>query len=153
MFSAKWTALHAASPSLPLDILPRQMVQSANIKLFQIQTGILFPVVVAWGLLTRRSDPPTHKRLMILATVLPIAAATDRISWLPSSLPGGPLTVEAYPLLLVLPIFAWDLFRLGHVQRAYKIWATLLSPFVVATCVLWNSPWWLATVPRLMGVA
>ena len=153
MFAAKWAALHAANPALALDALPPQMVTSANIKLFQIQTGILFPIVVAWGLLVRRRDPATHKRLMILATVLPIAAATDRMTWLPSSLPANPLTVDAYPLLLVLPIFAWDLFRLGRIQRAYAIWLALLLPFMVAGYFLWNLPWWLATVPRLMGVA
>ena len=93
-----------------------------------------------------------HNRLMILATAIPIPAATDRMLWLPSTLPANPLTVDLYPLLLIAPMFFWDLYRTRHVHRAYLIWLGVSLPFVVALHLLWGSAWWAATVPGLMGV-
>jgi hypothetical protein len=89
---------------------------------------------------------------MILATVVPMGAAIQRITWLPSTMPDSPMTLDVFPPLLVLPMFVWDLYRLRRVHRAYLIWLALMLPFVVVSQLLWNTPWWLATVPRLMGM-
>jgi hypothetical protein len=153
MYHAAWAAAHVADATLPAGAVPPTMAFSTNILMNQLRVGLLFPLVVGMGLLARRSDAGLHKRLMILATVLPLGAAVSRIGWLPSSLPGNGLTIDLLPLLVVAPLFAWDLYRLRHVHRAYVIWLALLLPFVAIDYLLWNSPWWFATVPRLMGVA
>src|SRR5262249_7984808 len=48
--------------------LKRAAAQATFIMLFQIRVGVLFPLLVGLALLARRSDPETHKRLMIIAT-------------------------------------------------------------------------------------
>jgi hypothetical protein len=50
-------------------------------------------------------------------------------------------------------MLAWDLFRTGRVHRAYWIWLAANAPLLIAEQALWRSPWWLATVPKLMGVS
>jgi hypothetical protein len=153
MYHANWAAAHAANPALAAGAVPPKMNFATNILLNQLRVGLLFPIVVGLGLLARRTDAGLHKRLMILATTLPMGAAISRIDWLPSSVPGSGATIDLLPMLLVLPMFGWDIFRLRRVHRAYVIWLTLLLPFLVADALLWNAPWWFAIVPRLMGVA
>jgi hypothetical protein len=91
--------------------------------------------------------------MMILATALPLGAAISRITWLPTTSPRSGLSIDLLPFVVIAPMFAWDLYRLRRVHKAYLIWLALLLPCVAADYVLWNSPWWFATVPRLMGVA
>lgn len=153
MYQANWAAAHAADPSLALAAVPSKMAFATNIALNQIRAGLLFPIAVAIGLFARRKDAGLHKRMMILATVLPLGAAISRISWLPTTSPGSGLSIDLLPLLVVAPMFAWDLHRLRRVHRAYLIWLGLFLPFVVLDLLLWNSPWWFSVVPRLMGVA
>jgi hypothetical protein len=152
IYGGVWTGAHLADPALPPDAIPPRMAFPSNILLQQLRVGVLFPLLVGLALHARRRDSGLHKRLMILATVVPIGAAIQRITWLPSTMPDSPMTLDVLPPLLVLPLFLWDLYRLRRVHRAYWIWLGLLLPFVVVSQMLWNSPWWLATVPRLMGV-
>jgi hypothetical protein len=135
---------------IPPDAIAARKALLANIALMQIRAGILFPTLVIWALLLRKTDPGTHKRLLILATLLPLTAAFDRIGWLPLVRPYSP---DAYLMLWTLPLFAYDLLRHGRVPRAYLIWIGLLLPLTIPVYLLHDSPWWLATAPRLMGVA
>jgi hypothetical protein len=153
MYHANWAAAHAANPALAAGAVPPNLNFATNIALNQIRAGLLFPIVVAIGLVARRKDAGLHKRMMILATSLPLGAAITRISWLPTTVPQSALSVDLMPLLVIAPLFAWDLYRLRRVHWAYVIWLALLLPFFVADAFLWNSLWWFATVPRLMGVA
>ncbi|HEY7807653.1 MAG TPA: hypothetical protein VIC34_10685 [Croceibacterium sp.] len=153
MYHAAWAAGHAADPGLAPNAVPAKMAFQTNIALNQIRAGLLFPICVAIGLLARRTDAGLHKRMMILATVLPLGAAISRITWLPTTSPQSGLTIDLFPLLVVAPMFAWDLYHLRRVHRAYLIWLALLLPCIALDYLLWNSPWWFATVPRLMGVA
>jgi hypothetical protein len=118
----------------------------------QIRIVPLFAALVTWALVVRRSDSETHKRLMILAALLPLPAAIDRMTWLPATLPESPASIHLYSLLWLLPVLVYDIVRRGSVHRAYVIGLALNRPFVVASYVLWSSPWWSATAPRLMGV-
>ncbi len=121
----------------------------SNIALVQIRAGILFPTFVLWALAVRKTDPETHKRLMILATLVPLSAAIDRIAWLPLLRPVSP---DLYMLLWALPLFAYDVLRLRRVPRAYVIWMGLCLVLTIPVYALHGSAWWLATVPKLMGV-
>jgi len=124
----------------------------SDILLPQLRIALLFPVIVAWAVLVRRRDPETHKRLMILATAMPLPAATDRMTWLPTTLPDNPATIHLYSLLLLAPVLIYDVVRRGHIHRAYVIGIALNLPLVVATHYLWSSPWWLAFAPKLVGI-
>lgn len=153
MYHAAWAAAHATNPALAADAVPPSMAFQTNIALNQLRAGVLFPICVAIAFLARRTDAGLHKRMMILATALPLGAAISRITWLPTTAPHSGLTIDLLPLVVVAPMFAWDLYRLRRVHQAYLIWLALLLPCVALDYVLWNSPWWFAAVPRLMGVA
>jgi hypothetical protein len=119
----------------------------------QISVGVLFAIFVGWALLVRRSDPGMHKRLLILATAMPLAAAIDRMAFLPTSYPEGALSPIGWPVVWILPMFLWDLFRLRRVHRAYIAWAALYGPAALIVYGVWWSPGWMAFAQRLVGVA
>lgn len=54
-----------------------------NILFLQIRSIVLFPTFFIWALRTRRTDLETHKRMMLLATLMLLDAAIARMSWLP----------------------------------------------------------------------
>jgi hypothetical protein len=124
-----------------------------NLALLQFRAGILFTIFVALAFAYRKSDPGTHKRLMILATVVPLPAAIDRINWIPHSVPESPMSPDLYVLLWIAPMFIYDLIRHKRIQRAYVIWFAISLPFAIAVHALWASPWWMATAPKIMGAS
>jgi hypothetical protein len=120
-----------------------------------IRAGIVFPVLVGWALWIRRTDPQTHKRLTLLATLFPLSAATSRIAELlgwPLFGSGGGAHWDMYSMLLALPLFVYDPIRLRRVQRAYVIWFAVNLPLAILMYVLMNSQWWVAVAPKLLGV-
>ena len=119
-----------------------QMQRSANIMLIQFRTGITFLALVWIALRARRSDSATHKRLLILATSVPLSAAFNRMTWLPSNMPDSPLLGEVWHLFLIAPMFSWEWYRHGALQRAYVIWAAWFVPGVVIITLAWNTPGW-----------
>jgi hypothetical protein len=125
-----------------------------NILLVQIRSIVLFPVFFIWALRTRRTDPQTHKRAMLLATVMLLDAAIARMSWLPyNQFPREYLAVHAYLLLLLVPAVIHDLIRLRRVHRAWVWGIALLLPWVIATEFAWGTQWWRTFGPRLVGAA
>src|SRR5262249_19004988 len=93
-----WNAAQTA-PAPVQEKLRHLLSFLENIALLQLRIGILFPVCVALALRARRTDSGFHKRMMLLATVIPLPAAIDRIEWLPSTMPGTPLATDLYTLL------------------------------------------------------
>jgi hypothetical protein len=104
------------------------------------------------ALRSRSRNPGLHKRLILLATAPLLAAAFDRIHWLPNTMPGSPLAPDIYILLAVTPMVIWDLVRNRHLHRAYYIFAALFIPSSVLVYSVWNSPWWHSTARHIMGV-
>lgn len=123
-----------------------------NIMLLQLRIGILFPLFLVIGLRARGKDAGLHKRMMILATAMALPAGIDRIQWLPTTMPGSPMSPDLYTLLAVTPMFLWDVIRNRKVHRAYWIWLGINLPFAVAVHGLWDTEWWHATARQLMGV-
>lgn len=121
-----------------------------NILLLQIRVGILFPLFLAIGLAARRHNPGLHKRMMILATAVPLAAGIDRIPWIPHTFPNSPLSADLYTLLAVSPMFLWDVIRNRYIHRAYWLWIGIAIPFTIALYAIWDSPWWHATARQMM---
>ena len=118
----------------------------------QMRAALFFGVFTAWGLWERSRDSQAHKRLMVLATLMPLPAAIDRIEWLPSTMPVSPDSSFLYMLLWLSPAVLYDLLRRGRVHRVYVIGFLLNLPLVIAAHYLASSPWWIATAPRLVGV-
>jgi hypothetical protein len=123
-----------------------------NILFLQIRAILLFPTFFVWALRTRRSDPQTHKRMMLLATLMLIDAAIARMSWLPFNVfPNGYLAIHLYLLLLLVPALLYDALTLGRIHRAWVAGLALVLPWVVATEFVWGSDWWRTFGPRLVG--
>jgi hypothetical protein len=123
-----------------------------NILFLQIRSILLFPTFIIWALATRQSDPQTHKRMTLLATLMLIDAAIARMSWLPfNQFPLSYFAVHVYLLLLIAPALIYDFVKLGRVHRAWLWGLALLLPWVVAAELVWDSAWWLEFGPTLVG--
>jgi hypothetical protein len=152
MYAQVWNAVAAAPPET-VEQMRGGLAIRTDIILLQFRAGLLFALCVVLALRTRRVDSGFHKRMIILATLVPLPASIDRIMWLPATMPDSPLSADLYTLLWLSPMFIWDLFRLGRVHRAYIVWFALWLPAVVAVQTLWGSDWWQSTAPGLMGYA
>lgn len=150
MYGQVWASVQTPPRGLEAEVTAR-LALVTNIMLIQFRAGALFAIFVFLALRARRSDSGFHKRMIILATVIPMPASIDRIQWLPSTLPESALTPDLYTLLWVSPMFLWDFFRLGRVHRAYVVWLAFWLPAALAIQLLWGSDWWQRTAPGLLG--
>jgi hypothetical protein len=104
---------------------PQWPPQRYNVLLLQFRAIALFPLFVAWAVSARRSSPATHKRLMIIATVVLLDTALTRIPWLPG---GGARSthfelLSVYQLLLLAPLVIYDLWSTGRVHAAESVFS------------------------------
>lgn len=109
---------------------------------------VLFPAFFALAIRFRR-DPGTHKRLMVLATILIANAGVARLM--------GMLGLNAAPYgswiatygLLLLPMIVFDLTRLKSVHRA-TAWGTavLLARHPLHAAIAYTD-WWQHLAARL----
>lgn len=145
-----WAIAQIAVPDIRKG-LEAVLLRKENVLLAQIRQGLLFPLFLAIGLLARRTDAGLHKRMMILATVVVLPAAIDRIVWLPNTFPQNYVSTEAYMLLAISPMFVWDTIRSGVVHRAYLIWFGISLPVAIALYALWDTPSWHVIARQLIG--
>jgi hypothetical protein len=141
--------------SAPADVratLQQRLLDLENILLLQIRIGILFPLFMAIGLRARAGNSGLHKRMMFLATAVPLPAAIDRMWWLPNTLPASPVGTDLWILVALSPLFVWDVVRNRRVHEAYLIWLAIYVPVALVAYSLWDKPWWQATARQIMGV-
>jgi hypothetical protein len=143
----------APAPPPPLDLVARGTAFSLFV---QGRAALLFAIFYTWAVSVRRTVPETHKRMMIMATLVLIDAALGRMGWLTgfTSIADerGYTIVHVYQLLLLAPAVVYDLVRFGRVHRAYVIGVALFLPFAVATHVLWDHEGWRRAVGALFGL-
>lgn len=150
MYGQVYEQFSTAPPEASAELAER-VNQVGNIALLQFRAAIAFPILVVLALRARRTRSDIHKRLMILATSVPLPAAIDRITWIPHTLPESSLSVSLYTLLWIAPMFLWDLYRQRGVHPAYWVFLAVFLPLAIIGEMLWNTPWWLETVPGLLG--
>ena len=146
-----WSMAQTAPPDLRAN-LQRRLIMLNDILLMQIRIGILFPLFMGIGLAARGRNAGLHKRMIFLATAMPMPAAIDRMHWLPNTIPSSAVGTDLYILAAVSPLFVWDVVRNRRVHEAYWIWLGISLPFCLIVYSLWNTPWWFAMAPRIMGV-
>jgi hypothetical protein len=151
MYYQTWSALQTAPPGARAE-LQQVLSIKENILLLQVHAGILFAIFITVALRARVVNSGMHKRMMFLATSVPLAASIDRMTWLPSSLPVNPWTTDLYILLALAPMFVWDVIRNRKVHEAYGIWLAIYVPVALLVDVLWDKPWWHATARSIMRV-
>jgi hypothetical protein len=152
MYGQVWQGAQSAPPGIR-ERLQETLPHLDNILLLQIRVGIVFAILMFIALMARGRNAGIHKRMMFLATAMALPAGIDRITWLPTTLPGSPLAPDLYTLLAVSPMFVWDAVRNRSVHPAYFIWLAVSLPFTIAVHGLWDTDWWHAMAPRIMGVA
>lgn len=145
-----WAAFGEAGPPEAQQGVQGFLHFMTNIALLQLRIAFCFLALVFLGLRARKRDSGLHKRLMILATTVPLPAALDRMEFLPHTLPQSPLTADLWPLFCIAPMFLWDLYRQRSVHRAYWIWAAFMVPTGILINLLWDSPWWHSVAPGLL---
>lgn len=150
-YHATWHAAQSGAPALRAAMAAR-LPRLDNILLLQIRIGLLFSLFLAIGLRARGRDAGFHKRMMILATAMPLPAAIDRMAWLPTTLPGSAVATDLYVVLALAPMIVWDVYRNRTVHRAYWVWAPLYLAASLVVNMLWDKPGWHATAHRIMGV-
>jgi len=123
-----------------------------NILLLQVEAGVLFALFVGLGLAARRNDPGFHKRMMLIAPAMALGAAFARMTWLPTSMPHSPATIQIYQILALAPLFVWDVLRNRRIHRAYLVLGAAYVPVCLLVNMVWDTPWWHATAHRIMGV-
>lgn len=151
MYYQTWNALQAA-PAAARGQLQHLLSLQENILLLQLTAGILFGLFITMALLARTANSGFHKRMILLATAVPIAASIDRMWWLPNTFPKGTLGTDGYVLLMIAPLFAWDLIRNRRVHEAYLVWGAIYLPAALLMNHLWDTPGWHAAARHIMGV-
>ena len=151
MYYQTWNALQTAPVAEQAKLL-ELLYHKEDILLLQISAGLLFGTFVAIALSARAGNSGLHKRMMILATAVPLGASIDRMWWLPNTLPASPWGTDLYILLALSPMFAWDVIRNRGVHEAYRIWLAIYVPVALLVTVLWDKPWWHAAARTILRV-
>lgn len=146
-----WNFAQTAPPDLQQK-LNHRLLELDNILLLQMRVGILFPLFLAIALWARGPNAGLHKRMMFLATAMPFPAALNRIEWLPTTFPASPVAIDLYILMVVSPLFVWDVIRNRRVHEAYWIWLAINLPFALLLNALWDTPGWHSAARQIMGV-
>jgi len=123
-----------------------------NILLLQIAAGVMFAIFITVALMARERHPGLHKRMVFLAVAVPLGAAIDRMTWLPSGMPASPFLTQLWVLAAISPMFVWDVVRNKRVHEAYKIWFPAFVLVTAAVNIAWDQPWWHATAKAIMRV-
>jgi hypothetical protein len=146
-----WGAAHFGPPEVRARMAPI-VPRLENILLLQISAGLLFATFIGIALSARANHSGMHKRMMILATAMPLGAAIARMWWLPTTMPASSLSMHLYTLVVISPMLVWDVARNRRVHEAYWLWLSIWLPVVVLVDFMWDTPWWHAVAQRIMGV-
>lgn len=151
MYHQVWNGARFGPPALR-PALTAALPLIENILLLQIAAGVMFALFITIALLARDRDPGLHKRMVFLAIAVPLGAAIDRMSWLPTTMPVNPVAADFYVLLAIAPMFLWDVIRNRRVHEAYVIWLPVFVAVSATVDLTWDKPWWHATARHIMGV-
>jgi hypothetical protein len=148
-FRDAWNFAQTSPPAIKRAIL--KGLTHDNTLLLEIREIILFPLLMFIALRARRNDVGLHKRMIFIATAIILPPAINRTLWLPRTF-WGPLHSDFYILVALSPMLVWDLLSRRTVPKAYRIWIPIYALASIPVYFLWDSHWWLSTVPHLMRV-
>ena len=94
----------------------------------------LFSLFLLLAFANRRTDSESHKRYILLATLVPLDAALNRMPWLPAF--GLDWATPVWVLLILGQLVAFDWYRFGRVHSATLIGGGMVSVFWLGM-ILW----------------
>ena len=100
----------------------------------------MFALFFVWGILVRK-NAAAHKRLLLLATIILMGAAIDRMRWLPR-LESGLFSNFAYLDALLIPLFIYDFFSIGRIHKITLLGSACLIAAQLLVGTAWGSPAW-----------
>ncbi|MEO6721553.1 MAG: hypothetical protein ABIN67_14385 [Ferruginibacter sp.] len=135
-----WLSTVAADVRSRLANSPPEPDDSWDILLIGLFGSILFALFFGWGMFARK-NAAVHKRLLLLATIVILQAAIDRIRFLPG------LNVAVYVRfiyldLLLVPLVIYDLLTLKRVHKITLIGAACFILLQTAVSVAAGTPAW-----------
>lgn len=129
---------------------------AASILLIHGASYLLFPAFYLWAFLVRRKDNETHKRLMILATLVLMIPGLGRLLSVTKVLPDFGLNLldarHFYILVLIAPALVYEIATQRIPHRAYLVGVALLGGWMIIAHFLWRTAWWVDNAPRLLGI-
>lgn len=147
-----WNA-HAIAPPEAQSKLAKAVATANSNLLSQLRAGGVFAVLSFLAIRARRADSDFHKRMILIATMIIMGAATNRVPGLPTTMPGSLLSLDLWGIALILPLLIWDFRRSGRVHPAFVTGFAIWIAVSVPVHLLWGSPWWQELAPKLMGYA
>lgn len=106
----------------------------------QLYGFLLFGLLFTWGILARK-NAAVHKRLLLLATLVLIQAAVDRIRFLPGI--NEALYIRfIYLDALLIPLFIYDLLAIKHIHKITMIGTACIVFLQLMVTMAWGSPIW-----------
>jgi len=114
----------------------------ASVLLIQIGIAVVFPLLIAIGLLFR-NDASWHRRMMTFAALVLLQAAIDRMAWIPDE--GLPMfwhhAIRLY--LLMIPIYVFDLLSLRRIHAATILGTLVIVGMHTIVSAYWHDPGWI----------
>lgn len=101
--------------------------QGSMIIVNQLERVILFTSFVVGAAVTRRVNSSAHKRFILLATLVPIDAALNRMPWLPDF--GLGWGTPIWMIVLLVPLFIYDLASRGYVHKVTAFCGSAIALF------------------------
>jgi hypothetical protein len=131
----------------------------ANLRffIFPVTTMVSF-AAVASAAVWFRADPPTHKRLMMVATALILVAAFNRM-WgsaiyelMGDEYLGTLVRNVIGPDLIIAALVGYDLFTRRRIHPALLVAAPLIVLAQLVAAAIYHSNWWPDVVRTLVGI-
>jgi len=139
------------------DRLAQLRGYAASILVIHGASYLLFPLFYVWAILVRRKDNETHKRMMILATLVLMIPGLGRLLSVTNVLPDfGMSLVDArhfYLFVLIAPALVYEVMKQRVPHWSYLLGVGLLGGWTIAAHFLWTSPWWTENAPKLLGIS
>ncbi|QHW00145.1 hypothetical protein [Spirosoma endbachense] len=111
-----------------------------DILFIQLYGMLLFGVFFTWGILVRKNGA-SHKRLLLLATLVIMQAAIDRIRFLPG-IQAGVFPRFLYLDALLIPLFIYDWLMFRRIHTITGLGLLLIGSLQVGIILGWESPVW-----------
>ncbi|QHT71671.1 hypothetical protein GXP67_35885 [Rhodocytophaga rosea] len=122
-----------------------------DVLLIALNQVVLFGLFFTWGMLVRKKDTTAHKRLLLLATIVILQAAIDRIRFLPG-INTFIFIRFLYLDLLLVPLLIYDYFTLKRIHQITWIGAICIGLVQAGNVIgvesrAWHQFWFNAISP------